>query len=319
MNIPDYRIEPADFHVDREDLQSVRNAVFDMEQAFSTNEQGDEFDADSFHVVARDNQHRPIGSGRLKQDYEIDQLGVVSSWRQQGVGKSLLAALIDQASKLGLKAVKVNAHPNSILFYEKFNFVQDGEIIFKGGIAHHTMRLKLEPVIPDARPIAKARKPSVDAATFNRMEQTLAATLTIISEARRLLCIYSRDLEYNLYGHPEVVAALKQFAIQSLESSVQIIVQDTSMLRSQGHPLLELAQRLPSSFQIRLPEEPEDLQYPSAFIVNDRDGYLFRQFGNRHEGHWSPALPGYNRQLTEEFDRFWQRFTPCIEFRALSL
>lgn len=90
-------------------------------------------------------------------------------------------------------------------------------------------------------------------------------------------------------------------------------------MRSKSHPLLELAQRLPSTFQFRMPVEPEDFQYPSAFLVNDRDGYLFRQFGSRYQGNWSPAQPGRNRQLSEEFDRLWQRFLPCTEFRALSL
>jgi hypothetical protein len=68
-----------------------------------------------------------------------------------------------------------------------------------------------------------------------------------------------------------------------------------------------------------MPVEPEDFQYPSVFLFNDRDGYLFRQFGNRFVGNWSPILPGRNRQLSDEFERFWQRFQPCPEFRALSL
>ena len=319
MNIPDYRIEPADFHVDAEDLRSMRKAVFDVEQNSPPGMEWDELDAQCFHVVARDNHHRPIGTGRLTPDHKIGRMAVLPAWRQQGVGKALLAALIEQAHKLGWQEVSVNAPCSAQRFYEKFNFIKEVELFMTADIPHQTMRLGLEPMISATRPVAKPRKPSVDAMSFENFEQTLAATLTLISEARRQLSIYSWDLEYNLYGHADVIKALKQFAIQSLDSSVQIIVQDTTSLRTQSHPLLELAQRLPSSFQLRIPVEPEDLQYPSAFIVNDRDGYLFRQFGNRCEGHWSPALPGRNRQLNEEFERFWQRFPPCMEFRALSL
>jgi hypothetical protein len=68
-----------------------------------------------------------------------------------------------------------------------------------------------------------------------------------------------------------------------------------------------------------MPVEPEVFLYPSAFIINDRDGHLFRLFSDRYHGNWSPALPGRNRQLTDEFECFWQRFQPCPEFRALSL
>jgi len=96
-------------------------------------------------------------------------------------------------------------------------------------------------------------------------------------------------------------------------------VQDTTTVIGQAHPLIELAQRLPSSFQFRTPIEPEDLQYSSAFIFNDRGGYLFRLFGDRYAGVWSPALPSRNRQLAEEFDRFWQRCEPCTAFRALNI
>jgi hypothetical protein len=100
---------------------------------------------------------------------------------------------------------------------------------------------------------------------------------------------------------------------------VQIIVQDPTSLRNQVHPVVELAQRLPSYFLIRVPDEAEDLQYASAFMLNDNDGYLFRLLGTRYEGHWSPTLPARNRPLREEFERVWQRSSACAEFRALSL
>lgn len=172
---------------------------------------------------------------------------------------------------------------------------------------------------PTTPPLSKQRRSSVNAVELKTFEDILVATLTIISEARRRLCLYSRDLEYDLYGHAEVIKALKQFAIQSRDGCAEIVVQDTTAMRAKPHPLFELAHRLPSSFLFRMPVEPEDLQYPSAFIINDRDGYLFRQFGDRYLGNWSPILPGRNRQLADEFERFWQRFQPCPEFRTLSL
>lgn len=159
----------------------------------------------------------------------------------------------------------------------------------------------------------------IAAAQLSGLQETAAATLQLIARARRRLCIYSRDLEYGLYGRSEIVVALKQFAIQSRGGGALIIVQDTAAVRSQPHPLLELAQRLPSFIHFRTPEEPEDLQYPSAFLANDRDGYLFRLLASRYEGDWSPDLPARNRRLCEEFERVWQRSRPCTEFRALGI
>ena len=85
------------------------------------------------------------------------------------------------------------------------------------------------------------------------------------------------------------------------------------------HPLLTLAQRLPSCFAFRTPTDAEELQYPSVYLANDNDGYLFRLLGSRFEGDWSPALPGRNRQLLEQFRRSWERARPCTELRALGL
>jgi len=100
---------------------------------------------------------------------------------------------------------------------------------------------------------------------------------------------------------------------------IEIIIQEPASLRGQSHPVLELAQRLSSHFLIRTPVEEQDIQYPSAFIVNDSDGYLFRLIGSRFEGVWSPNLPARNKQLSEEFQRVWQCSRPCTEFRALGL
>jgi hypothetical protein len=181
------------------------------------------------------------------------------------------------------------------------------------------MRLNLQPVAISVRPIAKARNVSVSAERLDSLESAVAASLQLIGQARRQLCIYSRDLEFAIYGHKDIVQALKQFALQNRNAVVQIIIQDTASLQGAGHPVLDLAQKLTSFFLIRTPVESEDLQYLSAFVTSDRDGYLFRLQGNRYEGHWSPNLPAQNRQLREEFERVWQRSRPCTEFRALGL
>lgn len=167
---------------------------------------------------------------------------------------------------------------------------------------------------------ALALKPSIDPVTLSSFEDNLTAHAELIKQARRQICIYSRDLEPELFGHSEIVEALKQFGINSRDGCAQIIVQNTSSLRSRRqHPLLNLAQRLSSSFLFRTPVEQEDLQYPSAFLTNDREGYIFRLQGDRYEANWSPTLPARTRQLANDFERMWQRSLPYTEFRSLGL
>ena len=88
---------------------------------------------------------------------------------------------------------------------------------------------------------------------------------------------------------------------------------------TEGAALLGLAQRMTSVFQFRTPVDDVDLQIASAFLANDRDGYLFRALGSRWEGDWSPANPARTRQLVDHFGRVWERSRPCSEFRALGI
>ena len=319
MDIPDFRIEPADYAADFKDLRAVREPVFVVEQNVPLELEWDELDPRCHHVIARDSEHRPIGTGRLTPEHKIGRMAVLKPWRGKGVGEALLLALMDQARRLGWSEVTLNAQVSAAGFYEKFGFAACGDEYEEAGIAHLPMRSPLSPADPDERPPAVARRASVKPTEFDDVEGAREATRELIASARRQLWIYTRDLEHGLYAQAQIVEALKQFAISGRGGVVQILVQDPIAARSQPHPLLVLAQRLSSAFEFRTPVDPVDMQYPAAFVANDVDGYLFRVLGSRFEGDWSPALPARNRQLVEGFDRVWQRCRPCTEFRALGI
>lgn len=318
--IPDFYLEPANFTADYDDLYSVRNAVFVLEQQIPPELEFDALDRHCHHFIARDLQCRPIGTGRLSADGMLGRMAVVKEWRRQGVGASLLRCLTDKARSLGLTQVTASVQLTAQGFYQHAGFNTQGETFMKAGIAHQTMSLTLQPLQQSSsRPHPKPRAASVEAVRLDSIEAAMTASLQLIADAQRQLCIYSRDLEYALYGDATLVEAIKQFVLGNRNASVQIIIQEPANLRNQHHPLIELAQKLPSYFLLRAPLDAEDLQYLSAFVVNDRDGYLFRLIGNRYEGHWSPNLPSRNRPLREDFERVWQRSRPCTEFRALGL
>ena len=319
MNISDFRIEPADYKVDFDDLRAVRETVFIDEQNIPKEVEFDSVDSGCFHFIARNNQHQAIGTGRLTPDGKIGRMAVLKKWRGQGVGEALLLNLIDKARKLGWTEVSLNAQIAVVSFYEKFGFAKIGSVFTDANIPHQLMRLPIDPISKSSRPVPKPRDAVVEITEFQNLENTAIATLQLIGKARQEICIYSPDLEHVLYGRADIVEALKQFAITSGGGNVFIIIKDTLAARSQPHILIDLAQRLPSAFLLRTPVEADDLQYASAYLINDRDGYLFRQQSSQYRGVWSPTLPSRNRQLAEEFERVWQRCRPCTEFRALGL
>lgn len=319
MQIANCYLEPASYAVDFEDIRYVRNLVFVVEQKIPIEMEFDECDQDCQHFLVRDADYQPIATCRLSPEGKIGRMAVLSEWRGQGVGESLLRAVIDKARNLGLTGVTASAQLTALGFYQKFGFTIEGEVFAEAGIPHQAIRLILPPRVQAVRSKPQTGEVAIEAVRLETIESTLTATRQLVMAARRQIYIYSRDLEHALYGQKDLVEALKQFALGNRNASVQIIVQDPTSLRHQVHPVVELAQRLPSYVLIRVPDEAEDLQYASAFVVNDSDGYLFRLLGNRYEGHWSPNLPARNRPLREEFERVWQRSSACAEFRALSL
>lgn len=322
MNTPpdaSFRVEPADYTIDFKDLRSIREPVFVIEQNVPLEEEWDELDPHCQHLIARDASHRPIGTGRLTPEHKIGRMAVLAEWRGKGVGEALLLALIEKARTMGLHEVTLNAQVSALGFYEKFGFSSYGDRFNEAGIEHQAMRLALEPLAIDQRPGAKPRGASQPSEDFEGLEPTHEAVCTIVQRARRDLMIYTRDLEPVVYAHPSVLAAFKEFAISGRGGVARFIIQDPRAAQNRPHPLLALAQRLPSCFMFRTPQDEEELQYPSVFVANDADGYLFRLLGSRFEGDWSPALPARSRQLREHFNRAWERARPCTELRTLGL
>ncbi|MGH8029452.1 MAG: GNAT family N-acetyltransferase, partial [Arenimonas sp.] len=272
----EFHVEPANYESDFKDLRAVREPVFVIEQNVPIELEWDALDPHCHHVIARDVERKPVGTGRLTPEHKIGRLAVLREWRGRGVGDALLQALIDQARRLGWPEVALHAQVDAIGFYLKWGFEPYGDEFYEAGIRHQSMKLSLPVMDTTRHPGIPARGPSVRPMDFENLQTALAATVQLIDQARRHLWIYSRGLEHSLYGQPAVVDAFKRFGTSRRGGIAKILVQDPLLVRAQPHLLLALGQRLPTALEFRTPVDPEDLQYPSAFVANDRDGYLFR-------------------------------------------
>ena len=98
---------------------------------------------------------------------------------------------------------------------------------------------------------------------------------------------------------------------------MRILLRDTTGPQRDHALLIPLAQRLPSVFSFRQPDDRADLADTAAFIVDDRSGSWHRNFDDRLDGLARLASPGHARQLRGRFDQAWERARPVTEFRAL--
>ena len=139
----DYRVRRADWARDGPRLRAVREAVFVREQGVPLDLEQDGLDARSTHVLAESGDGAEIGAGRLLPDGHIGRVAVLPAWRGRGVGRAMLDALLQEARRLQLSEVVLNAQVHALPFYAKFGFVGQGETFDEAGIPHRTMRLPL--------------------------------------------------------------------------------------------------------------------------------------------------------------------------------
>ncbi|MDH5767324.1 MAG: GNAT family N-acetyltransferase, partial [Gammaproteobacteria bacterium] len=81
----------------------------------------------------------------IKSDGQIGRMAVLKEWRNQGVGKLLLDALLNYAKKSAYPEIYLHAQLTAIPFYEKSGFIIHSDEFMDAGIPHKTMILK--PVI----------------------------------------------------------------------------------------------------------------------------------------------------------------------------
>lgn len=297
-----FRVDAVDYAADRDALRAVREAVFVREQGVPLELELDAQDPDCLHVLARDADDRPIGTGRLTPAHTLGRMAVLPEWRGRGVGAAMLAALTDLARERRWNALELHAQVDAIGFYLRHGYLPIGPRYMEAGIEHQSMRRSLQG--PNA---------------VEEREAAIAATIAIIDATRRGLRVYSRALDPGLFDAPPVLDALRRLAVRGDGIELRFLLQDAETPQREHAALIALAQRLPSVLLFRAVDDPVDLAYPSAFVANDGSGYYFRSLSHRFDGETALDAGGRARQLREEFDRTWERSRPCSEYRALGL
>ncbi|MDF9812638.1 GNAT family N-acetyltransferase [Streptomyces sp. SPB162] len=132
-------------------VHAIRREVFVVEQNVPAELEFDGKDDRAVHVLAPD-----AGTGRLLLGADaaaknggdpdtavLGRLAVLKPARGTGVGARLVAALEDEARRLGLAGVYLEAQVHAIAFYERLGYTAFGPEFPDAGIAHRAMRRSL--------------------------------------------------------------------------------------------------------------------------------------------------------------------------------
>lgn len=153
---------------------------------------------------------------------------------------------------------------------------------------------------------------------IERAAEAAEAALALTRQARRSLRIFTRDLDAALYSSDEFRDAVSTLARQQRETYIRILIQDPTPATKSGHRLVGLTQQLSSHIAVRRVAD-DWADEPSAFLVADGRGLLWRTQGDRYEGIVDFSAGPRARELMTWFDRVWDNSQPDPEFRKLAL
>jgi hypothetical protein len=131
------------------------------------------------------------------------------------------------------------------------------------------------------------------------------ACLALISQARREVLIMSRQLDRALFDNTQTSRALRDFILQSRRTHLRVLLKDPEPARRHGHRLIELAQRLSSYAEIRVPA-PEHHAFNAAFVVADQQGVVHRSLADRYEATVSFADRHLAGECVRQFEEMWE-------------
>jgi hypothetical protein len=143
-------------------------------------------------------------------------------------------------------------------------------------------------------------------------------SLKLLTQSRRTIAILSRDLDAPIYGTPEFIQAISNFARSSPNAQVQILVKDTKPLVESGHKLARLHQRLSSKILLRkLTVEPQNTDM--GFMLCDTNALLYKNDDANYKGFANFNAAVEVKHLRETFDYIWQYGEPEPELQMLNI
>jgi predicted GNAT family N-acyltransferase len=143
---------------DMDTVHAIRREVFVVEQSVPEDEEWDDLDPTSVHLLATaadQDGGAALGTGRLIHGPQalaitgregvvlLGRLAVLRPARGTGLGAALVRAIEDEGRALGATELELHAQIHALGFYERLGYVAEGPEYLDGGIPHRTMTRSL--------------------------------------------------------------------------------------------------------------------------------------------------------------------------------
>lgn len=149
-------------------------------------------------------------------------------------------------------------------------------------------------------------------------DQFAQATLALVAQARRELCIVSPDLEPERFNNADFASALTRLARRSRWSDIRILIADPTVAVRWGHKVVTLSQRLTSTIRIRQLDD-EDIDARETWMLADDICLLRRDDPGVLKGSLVARAIPHGPRAAEKFAEWWERSREIADFRQLHL
>jgi hypothetical protein len=149
-------------------------------------------------------------------------------------------------------------------------------------------------------------------------DQFARATLAVVGQTRRELCIVSPDFEPERFNNDDFASALTRLARRSRWSDIRILIADPALAVRWGHKVVALSRRLPTTLRIRQLDD-EDAGARQAWLLADDICLLRRDDPEVLKGSLVARAIPHGQRAAQQFTEWWERSREVADFRQLHL
>ncbi len=297
-------------------IKLLRRQVFVNEQHLPDEVLEQDEDASAIHWVAENDDGHLIGTLQMTPDGNVSRLAVQERYRHLGVGHALLELAIQRARRFGLPELHLLTPEDTAAFFEDRGFEVDGEETKVFGQPCVPMTRLIDPEDRTVEKVEEHGEMLAEGAAYKLGEDKQLILLrreedfrNVIQEmtrqARKSIKIYSPNLSHDLFDNSELLQTCSRLARRNKYTSIEILVFDPHRIVKNGHALLTISRKLPSSIGIKI-VDPEMRQQFHEFVIVDGEGVIYRPEYDQYEGTAQFLNITEANRLTRLFSASWE-------------
>lgn len=325
IKVKQFDTREVNFQASKKVIRNVRKIVFVTELGLPESLVGNEIEADNntdinaIHWIAEDDSGGAIGCICLSMDGQISRLAVMSEHRHQGIGQSLLELATIKAVRLGLSEVRSDALVTLDRFYTRAGFTKRGESFDRFGLEQQTYFKAIDTEDVHQAPVRALGKDDhyTDAGItyklgednnlimLRREEDFRNIILEMAGQALLSIRIYSPLLEHKLFDSMELLETCSALARKNKHTSIEILLYEAHRVVKNGHALLEISRKLPSSIKIKI-VHPDYRRLNHEYVLVDSAGVICRLDHEDFDGYANFFDKTECGRLGRQFQAAWE-------------